>query len=202
MLEIARSGDWDTLTRKLKNFTNIMKSEVEVATRQSGELVVSEIIKVFEAQGPGWARHGSWRQSQLYSDRMKRLTYGGKYRLTRKELVSRSEKLGIVTRENMSKSYRLTKKQLAGRLASSQGSQILIDTGALMASAKAKVISWDHGRVGMNRRQRGGNLALIHEFGAPRKKIPARPFFTPGFEKAKPGIIENYKKAVERAFSK
>jgi hypothetical protein len=54
----------------------------------------------------------------------------------------------------------------------------------------------------MNRRQRGGNLALIHEFGAPRKKIPARPYFTPGFEAAKPKIIENYKRAVERAFGR
>ena len=79
---------------------------------------------------------------------------------------------------------------------------IVIDTGALMNSAKFKLISWDHGRVGMNRRQRGGNLALIHEFGAPRKRIPARPFFTPAFEKTKPKIVELYKEAIKRAFSK
>lgn len=201
MLEVTRTGDWNTLTRKLKGFTDSMKTEVERATAQSGEAIVTEIVKRFEEQGPGWKGHGSWRHSQLYSDRIKRLTYGGKYKLTRKELVARSEKLGIVTRENMTKRYRLTKRQLAGRLAA-QGNQILIDTGALMSSAKFKLISWDHGRVGMNRKQRGGNLALIHEFGAPRKKIPARPFFTPAFEKTKPKIIENYAKAIERAIGK
>ena len=197
MIEIRRSGDWDTLTRKLMGFTDVMQREVESATVLSGEAVVTEIIKRFEEQGPGWKGHGAWRRSQLFGDRSKRLS-----KLSRKELVTRSEKLGIVTRENMiHKNFRLTKRQLAGRLAR-EGNQILIDTGTLMNSAKFKKISWDHGRVGMNRRQRGGNLALIHEFGAPRKKIPARPFFTPAFEKTKPEIIENYKKAIERAFGK
>ena len=202
MLEMNRTGDWDTLTRKLKGFTDVMQREVQDATQRSGEAVVTEIVKRFEEQGPGWKGHGSWRSSQLYNDRIKRLTYGGKYKLSRAELVARSEKLGIVTRENMvHKEYRLTKRQLAGRLAS-QGNQILIDTGTLMNSAKFKLISWDHGRVGMNRRQRGGNLALIHEFGAPRKRIPARPFFTPAFEKTKPKIIELYREAIRRAFGK
>lgn len=197
MLEMNRTGDWDTLTRKLKGFTDVMQREVQSATERAGEAVVTEIIKRFEEQGPGWKSHGAWRSSQLYSDRTKRLS-----RLSRKELVARSKELGIVTRENMvHKEYRLTKRQLAGRLAS-QGNQILIDTGALMDSAKFKLISWDHGRVGMNRRQRGGNLALIHEFGAPRKRIPARPFFTPAFEKTKPKIVELYKEAIKRAFSK
>ena len=198
MLEITRTGDWNTLTRKLKGFTDSMKTEVERATKLSGEMVVDEIVKRFEEQGPGWKGHGAWRKSQLYESRSKKLR-----KLSRAELVGRSESLGIVTRENMTKRYRLTKRQLAGRLAaSSKGNQILIDTGTLMASAKAKVISWDHGRVGMNRKQRGGNLAIIHEFGAPRKKIPARPFFTPAFEKTKPKIIENYAKAIERALGK
>ena len=196
MLEVTRTGDWNTLTRKLKGFTDSMKTEVERATAQSGEAIVTEIVKRFKEQGPGWKGHGSWRKSQLYDGRSKKLR-----KLSRAELVGRSEKLGIVTRENMTKRYRLTKRQLAGRLAS-QGNQILIDTGALMSSAKFKLISWDHGRVGMNRKQRGGNLALIHEFGAPRKKIPARPFFTPAFEKTKPKIIENYAKAIERAIGK
>ena len=197
MLEITRTGDWNTLTRKLKGFTDSMKTEVERATAQSGEAIVTEIVKRFEEQGPGWKGHGAWRKSQLYdSGRAKKLR-----KLSRAELVGRSESLGIVTIENMTKRYRLTKRQLAGRLAA-QGNQILIDTGALMSSAKFKLISWDHGRVGMNRKQRGGNLALIHEFGAPRKKIPARPFFTPAFEKTKPKIIENYAKAIERALGK
>lgn len=196
MLEITRTGDWNTLTRKLKGFTDSMKTEVERATAQSGEAIVTEIVKRFEEQGPGWKGHGAWRKSQLYDSRSKKLR-----KLSRAELVGRSQSLGIVTRENMTKRYRLTKRQLAGRLAA-QGNQILIDTGALMSSAKFKLISWDHGRVGMNRKQRGGNLALIHEFGAPRKKIPARPFFTPAFEKTKPKIIENYAKAIERALGK
>ena len=196
MLEITRTGDWNTLTRKLKGFTDSMKTEVERATAQSGEAIVTEIVKRFKEQGPGWKGHGSWRKSQLYDSRSKKLR-----RLSRAELVGRSQSLGIVTRENMTKRYRLTKRQLAGRLAA-QGNQILIDTGALMSSAKFKLISWDHGRVGMNRKQRGGNLAIIHEFGAPRKKIPARPFFTPAFEKTKPKIIENYAKAIERALGK
>lgn len=196
MLEMNRTGDWDTLTRKLKGFTDVMKREVQQATQQAGEAVVTEIVKRFKEQGPGWKGHGSWRKSQLYSNRTKRLS-----KLSRKELVGRSNELGIVTRENMSKQYRLTKRQLVGRL-SSQGNQILIDTGALMNSARFKLIDWDHGRVGMNRRQRGGNLALIHEFGAPRKRIPARPFFTPAFEKTKPKIIQLYKDAIQRAFGK
>lgn len=196
MLEITRTGDWNSLISKLSGFGNNLKREVEQATKESGELIVDEIVKIFEQQGPGWKGHGSWRRAQLYENRSKRLR-----RVARKELVARSEKLGIVTRENMSKKYRLTKRQLAGRLAS-QGSQILVDTGALMSSARAKVISWDHGRVGMNRKQRGGNLAIIHEFGAPTKRIPARPFFTPGFEKAKPQIIKKYGDAVKRAFGK
>lgn len=196
MLEITRTGDWNTLTRKLKGFTDSMKTEVERATAQSGEAIVTEIVKRFEEQGPGWKGHGAWRKSQLYDSRSKKLR-----KLSRAELVGRSQSLGIVTRENMTKRYRLTKRQLAGRLAA-QGNQILIDTGALRSSAKFKLISWDHGRVGMNRKQRGGNLALIHEFGAPRKKIPARPFFTPAFEKTKPKIIENYAKAIERALGK
>lgn len=194
MLEIQRTGDWDNLMRKLGGFTGRLKSEVQTATQQSGELIVTEIVKRFEMQGPGWAPHRPWTKSQREQTRKPKLE-----RLARRELVGRSEKLGIVTRENMSKQYRLTKKQLAGRLARG-GNQILIDAGALMNSARFKAISWDHGRVGMNRRQRGGNLALIHEFGAPRKKIPARPYFTPGFEAAKPKIIENYRRAVQRAF--
>lgn len=196
MLEITRTGDWNSLISKLSGFGNSLKREVEQATKESGELIVDEIVKIFEQQGPGWKGHGSWRRAQLYENRSKRLR-----RVARKELVARSEKLGIVTRENMSKKYRLTKRQLAGRLAS-QGSQILVDTGALMSSARAKVISWDRGRVGMNRKRRGGNLAIIHEFGAPTKRIPARPFFTPGFEKAKPQIIKKYGDAVKRAFGK
>lgn len=196
MLEITRTGDWDSLISKLSGFGNNLKREVEQATKESGELIVDEIVKIFEQQGPGWAAHGSWRRSQIEKQRTPKLS-----KLSRKELVGRSEALGIPTREQMSKQYRLSKRQLAGRLVRG-GSQILVDTGALMSSAKAKVISWDHGRVGMNRKQRGGNLAIIHEFGAPTKRIPARPFFTPGFEKAKPQIIKKYGDAVKRAFGK
>lgn len=196
MLEMTRSGDWDSLNKKLSGFSDRLRAEVTRATQESGELIVAEIVKVFEQQGPGWKGHGAWRKSQIYENRFSKLS-----KLSRKELVTRSDRLGIVTREQMSKRYRLSKGQLAGRLARG-GSQILVDTGTLMNSAKAKVVSWDHGRVGMNRKQRGGNLALIHEFGAPTKKIPARPFFTPGFEKAKPQIIKKYEAAVKRAFGK
>lgn len=42
-------------------------------------------------------------------------------------------------------------------------------------------------------------LGYIHEFGAPRANIPARPFLFPGVEDARPEVLERFAKATEAA---
>lgn len=193
MFEMSRSGDWGKFENLLRQMSGKFKSAIDTATGKAGEAIITEIVQRFNEQGPGWAGHKPYtlkRRNERNAPKLRRLS--------RAELVGRSEKLGIVTREQMAnKKHRLTKRQLAGRLARS-GNQILVETGTLMNSAKFKKIAWNHGRVGMNRRARGINLALIHEFGSSKANIPARPFFVPGFNKARPQILDIYRKAIER----
>lgn len=42
-------------------------------------------------------------------------------------------------------------------------------------------------------------LGYIHEYGAPEKNIPARPFLIPGVEEVKPQVIKYFKEAGKAA---
>ena len=46
------------------------------------------------------------------------------------------------------------------------------------------------------------SLAAVHEYGAPSRNIPPRPFIRPVIEQVGQEIAENYQKAIEETFKK
>lgn len=84
--------------------------------------------------------------------------------------------------------------------------QILITTGQLMGSISTHYPAFNEGFVGVKKgtASKGGqdivNIAAVHEFGSPKRKIPARPFIAPAGEKCRDQVVKNYEDAVEKTF--
>jgi phage gpG-like protein len=90
------------------------------------------------------------------------------------------------------------------RRAGFTGTKALIRTGDLRNSIAVKRAGTNGVFVGILRTatSRGGdilvNLAKIHEYGAPRANIPARPFFGPVFDAEKDKIQERFAKNMAK----
>lgn len=84
------------------------------------------------------------------------------------------------------------------------GSKALIRTGDMRNAIKVSKVGAQGVFVGILRSARGGggeslvNLAAIHEFGAPRAKIPARPFMQPVFEAERATIQKRFVQNMAR----
>jgi phage gpG-like protein len=82
------------------------------------------------------------------------------------------------------------------------GTKALIVTGDMRNAIKVSKLNNGAVFVGILRsaRSKGGsilvNIAAIHEYGAPKAKIPARPFMRPTFEAEKKAIQERFGKAL------
>jgi phage gpG-like protein len=73
------------------------------------------------------------------------------------------------------------------------GSSILRASGALSHSPRVISATANSVTVGSDRRVGSYSLAAIHQFGAPRRKIPARPFFPITGTLENPGLTERAK---------
>jgi phage gpG-like protein len=130
----------------------------------------------------------------------------------RRHLVRQMAKLGKkrliaqLQKEKVAHSPKESNQTLARRL-SQAGVQILIETATLMSNIRYQKKGWNEGFVGVlrNTTAKGGdlvNIAAVHEFGSPKRNIPARPFFRPSEKECAGPVAKNYEEAVERAFKK
>jgi len=82
----------------------------------------------------------------------------------------------------------------------------LVQTGSLVNAVKYDRKSWKEGFVGVNRNAEGKDgvsltsLAAVHEYGAPSRNIPARPYIKPAIAKSGPDMVKRYEEAVRKAF--
>lgn len=87
-------------------------------------------------------------------------------------------------------------------------SHILIATSTLLNSVTTQIIEGGMAAfVGVLRTAKGKGgrkevmIAAVHEYGSAKRNIDARPLFRPTFKEMKPIILENYKKALEKALA-
>jgi hypothetical protein len=100
----------------------------------------------------------------------------------------------------------LSPRYLAAKVRAGYSEKILIRTATLMQNIRYQPRSWDEGYVGILRNVKSSkgqdlvNIAAVHEFGAPGRGIPARPYIGPGGKESADQVVRNYEEAVERVF--
>lgn len=100
----------------------------------------------------------------------------------------------------------LSPKYLKAKIRAGYSEKILIRTATLMQNIRYQPQSWNGGFVGISRNVKSSkgadlvNIAAVHEFGAPSRNIPARPFIAPSATECEAQVVKNYEEAVERVF--
>ena len=178
MSSITLEGNWGPMTIEVE-------SALQNATDEVGRETVARFHKHFANQDLGWA---SLAESTLRK-KGKGIAQNAR-RVSTSELRYRAGKLGITGHNTMSRDDLVS--ALSGK------SAILIDTGLLSRSFTYKRLSSTSGQVGVMRAGPGGvNIAAIHEYGAPEKHIPARPFVKPVANEMQGEIEKIYNKYIQ-----
>jgi hypothetical protein len=180
MSGIALEGDWSP-------FPDLMPKVEEALSKGTDEVgmeIIATFKKHFYNQDLGWPalkESTIKKRSKSNIASLKKVKTG--------ELRLRASRFGIDT-TGMGKKDIVT--SLSGKM------QVLIDTGLLAKSFTFKKLSSVSGQVGVKRADgAGNNIAAIHEYGAPSKNIPPRPFVKPVGLEMEPKLAEIYNKFVQ-----
>lgn len=112
-------------------------------------------------------------------------------------LVHRNVVLRIRSSQFQGNYKSLSERYLAWKIKKNFSSNILTKTGDLGNSMRVWKYNDELFNVGTNI-----VYARAMELGNPKKNIPARPFFRPGFEDSIPQMKDNWKEALRRTFEK
>ena len=180
MSGITLEGDWSPFPDLMPK----VEAALNKGTEEVGMEIVSTFKKHFYSQDLGWAplKESTLKKKSKSNAASLKKTKTGELRL-------RANRFGIDTTG-------MKKKDIVASLSGKM--QVLIDTGLLARSFTFKKLSSISGQVGVMRADGAGhNIAAIHEYGAPSKGIPARPFVKPVGLEMEPKIAEIYNKFVQ-----
>jgi len=150
-------------------------------------------------------RYGDWeRLERMLSEAGDKLKREVKAATDKNGRLLEAAMVGRIEQQKLSPP--LSPKYLKAKIRAGYSEQILVRTGTLMQNIRYQPQSWDGGFVGVLRGVKGTkgadlvNIAAVHEFGAPSRGIPARPFIVPSAKECEAQVVKNYEEAVERVF--